>query len=222
MSSNQIHTIRTRARVAAVVALMVWAIPARAAEPVFPVGSRIGLVPPAGMVASPTFMGFEDRDKHAAILLTTFPAEAFDQLDKSMLPEAASLGRRLRTGVFVARAHIEHFALRRRQSARTIPIRPMVPSVCVPAEFTRVGFGSGIVYVFQRRSPLRASSATTLPRAVQHLYFGSPAATNSSAPVETGTYSRPSKSIGLPVMCENGCSSTRVFQSSAPVSASTA
>jgi len=88
MSSNKIETIRACVGVAAVVALMVWAIPARAADPIFPAGSRIGLVPPAGMVPSTMFMGFEDRDKHAAILLATFPADVFDQLDKSMLPEA--------------------------------------------------------------------------------------------------------------------------------------
>jgi len=88
MRLRTISIMFASARAAALVAFTVWAIGARAAEPVFPAGSRIGLVPPAGMVASPTFMGFEDRADNAAILLATFPADAFDQLDKSMFPDA--------------------------------------------------------------------------------------------------------------------------------------
>ncbi|MGB8628921.1 MAG: hypothetical protein WCD69_05960 [Xanthobacteraceae bacterium] len=68
--------------------LTVPAMPARAAEPTFPIGSRLGLVPPSGMVPSRTFEGFEDPDKNASIFLTTLPTGAFEQLDKSMVPEA--------------------------------------------------------------------------------------------------------------------------------------
>jgi hypothetical protein len=75
------------ATVFATVSAIVLAIPARAADPVFPVGSRLGLVPPPGMIPSPAFSGFVDPNKDAAILLVTFPPIAFDQLDKSMVPE---------------------------------------------------------------------------------------------------------------------------------------
>jgi hypothetical protein len=64
------------------------AVPAWAADPTFPVGSRLGLVPPSGMAPSRTFEGFEDVDKNASIILTALPAAAFEQLDKSMVPEA--------------------------------------------------------------------------------------------------------------------------------------
>lgn len=57
---------------------------ATASEPVFPRGSHIGLVPPAGMTASNTFSGFEDRERKAAILLSQVPAQAYDQFLKSM------------------------------------------------------------------------------------------------------------------------------------------
>lgn len=87
MRLHKMPIIPACAHAAAIVAVMVWAIAARAADPIFPVGSRIGLVPPAGMVTSPTFTGFEDRADNAAILLATFPADAFDQLDKSMFPD---------------------------------------------------------------------------------------------------------------------------------------
>jgi len=59
-----------------------------AADPIFPTGSRIGIVPPAGMVTSRNFVGFEDPQKNAAILFTTLPAKAFEALDKSMVPDA--------------------------------------------------------------------------------------------------------------------------------------
>src|SRR5271163_2233686 len=82
MSSSNITTF-----CAFVFAFIVCAIPARAADPSFPVGSRVGLVPPAGMLPSKAFSGFADPDKNAAILMVTFPPVAFDQLDKSMVPE---------------------------------------------------------------------------------------------------------------------------------------
>jgi hypothetical protein len=73
---------------AAASALILLVIPASAADPIFPSGSRIGIVPPAGMVQSRNFVGFEDPQKNAAILFTTLPAKAYDSLDKSMVPEA--------------------------------------------------------------------------------------------------------------------------------------
>jgi len=60
---------------------------AAAADVIFPAGSRFGLVPPPGMVPSRTFQGFEEPGTKAAILLTTLPADAYEQLAKSMVPE---------------------------------------------------------------------------------------------------------------------------------------
>ncbi len=71
-----------------ILAFVIWTIPALAADPIYPVGSRIGLVPPAGMSLSPTFEGFVNSADNAAILLATFPGEAFATLDKSMVPSA--------------------------------------------------------------------------------------------------------------------------------------
>ena len=60
---------------------------AAAADVIFPAGSRFGLVPPPGMVPSRTFQGFEEPGTKAAILLTTLPGDAYEQLAKSMVPE---------------------------------------------------------------------------------------------------------------------------------------
>jgi hypothetical protein len=74
----------------ALAALLLLAISAHAADAVFPTGSRVGIVPPPGMVQSRNFIGFEDPQKNAAILFTTLPAQAYDALDKGMVPEAMS------------------------------------------------------------------------------------------------------------------------------------
>jgi hypothetical protein len=68
--------------------LMTPATPAWSADPIFPTGSRLGLVPPSGMVPSRTFQGFEDTEKNSAILFTTLPAVAYEPLEKTMIPEA--------------------------------------------------------------------------------------------------------------------------------------
>jgi hypothetical protein len=89
MHSSKLRTTRTFASLAAAVfAVLIWVIPAQAADVIFPIGSRIGLVPPPGMALSKRFMGYEDAGNDAAILLATFPAEAFSALDKSMVPDA--------------------------------------------------------------------------------------------------------------------------------------
>jgi hypothetical protein len=86
--SNNIQAIRGGAVWAALFAVVLSVMPAHAADPIFPPGSRLGMVPPAGMVVSHSFEGFEDIDKNAAVLLSTLPAVAYDQIDKTMVPEA--------------------------------------------------------------------------------------------------------------------------------------
>jgi hypothetical protein len=89
MNLSQIRPTRAAASLAAALfAVLVWVLPALATDAIFPTGCRIGLVPPLTMPLSPHFMGFEDSDVGAAILLATFPADAFGYLDKSMVPEA--------------------------------------------------------------------------------------------------------------------------------------
>jgi hypothetical protein len=76
-------------------ALMLFALaasgPALAADPVFPVGSHIGMVPPAGMSPSAAFPGFEDRERKAAILLTQVPGPAYEQFLKAMSSGAINI-----------------------------------------------------------------------------------------------------------------------------------
>jgi hypothetical protein len=69
-------------------AVTALALPVQAADPVYPPGSRIGLVPPDGMAASNEFSGFADQGKDAVILLAVLPAEAFSQIEKTMDADA--------------------------------------------------------------------------------------------------------------------------------------
>jgi hypothetical protein len=58
-------------------------VPAQGAEPVFPLGLRVGLVPPPGLVASTAFQGFEDRTHSVAMILTEMPADAYPAMDQA-------------------------------------------------------------------------------------------------------------------------------------------
>src|SRR3977135_2691773 len=64
----------------AVVALAIT--PALAANPIFPINSRVGLVPPEGFTPSQKFAGFENPQANAAILIVELPGEAFAELEK--------------------------------------------------------------------------------------------------------------------------------------------
>ena len=72
----------------AALALAIQAAPARTEEVIFPPGSRVGLVPPPGMVVSKTFDGFADPAKDAAILIAVLPAGAFAQIEKVLDTDA--------------------------------------------------------------------------------------------------------------------------------------
>src|SRR3954465_9148305 len=58
-----------------------------AAEPAFPPGSRIGLVPPDGMVPASAFQGFEDRARGAMLILSEGSGQSFAKLEREFAPE---------------------------------------------------------------------------------------------------------------------------------------
>ena len=84
MRNRRFRSITAGAGLAVLLLSLVVAMPSRAAEPAFPPGSRIGLVPPTGMVISDAFAGFAEPEKNAAILIATLPAAAYSQLDKTL------------------------------------------------------------------------------------------------------------------------------------------
>jgi hypothetical protein len=68
------------------------ATPALAASPTFLPGSRIGLVPPDGMVPSRSFQGFEDTGKGAMLFVTELGANTAEPVAKDFTPEALEAG----------------------------------------------------------------------------------------------------------------------------------
>jgi hypothetical protein len=58
-----------------------------AAEPIFPPGSRVGLIAPDGMALSAAFQGFEDRARGAMLVLSEFSSQSFTKFEKEFSPE---------------------------------------------------------------------------------------------------------------------------------------
>lgn len=51
---------------------------------VFPLGLGIGIIPPADMIVSQRFPGFEDEKRHSAIMMMEMPPELFTKLEKDL------------------------------------------------------------------------------------------------------------------------------------------
>jgi hypothetical protein len=91
-SGSKLNSVRTAAVFAAALACFVLCLflapAAQAADPIFPIASRVGLVPPAGMVVSKGFVGFEDVAKDSAILIAAQPAAAYPEIEKSLATDS--------------------------------------------------------------------------------------------------------------------------------------
>jgi hypothetical protein len=72
----------------ALAAAALAALPAQAADPVFPLTSHVGLVAPGAMKPSPGFRGFIDPAAGASILIAEVPPLAFPKLERDMTAEA--------------------------------------------------------------------------------------------------------------------------------------
>src|SRR6267143_7189797 len=56
------------------------ALPALAADPIFPAGSRVGLTPLVGLSRAKGFVGFETEDKSVKVLVAELPADAYGEV----------------------------------------------------------------------------------------------------------------------------------------------
>jgi hypothetical protein len=74
-----------------VVALVLGA-PTLAASPTFLPGARVGLVPPAGMVPSQSFQGYEDAARNTLLMITELGAATAERVEKDFTPEAMAAG----------------------------------------------------------------------------------------------------------------------------------
>jgi len=71
----------------ALAAAALLASPARAADPVFPLASHIGLVVPGTMKPAPNFRGFVDPDSGTSILILEVPPQLYPKVEGEMSAE---------------------------------------------------------------------------------------------------------------------------------------
>lgn len=57
--------------------------PASAADPVFPPGARVGMVPLVGLTGAKSFIGFETEDKGVKVVIADLPAEAYKEVSNA-------------------------------------------------------------------------------------------------------------------------------------------
>src|SRR4051812_34021198 len=69
------------ARIFAAAVLAAAAGPAFAADPVYPPGTRVGMVPLVGLAPAKTFTGFETEDHSVKVLVTELPAASFGEVE---------------------------------------------------------------------------------------------------------------------------------------------
>jgi hypothetical protein len=66
--------------------------PAFAADPVFPPGIRVGMVPLVGLVRAKTFIGFETADGSVKVLVAELPPEAYGEVMNAFKANPAGTG----------------------------------------------------------------------------------------------------------------------------------
>jgi hypothetical protein len=117
----------------AIVVLLALAAPARAADIVFPVGSRIGLAPPQGVTPSRNFLGFEDPPNNVAVMIASLPPEAFAELQRSTTAEALKKqGLTLEKRETLTFAASKAFLVIARQQAEGMRLRKWILALAAP------------------------------------------------------------------------------------------
>jgi len=85
--------IRLLSAVAPFVAAICLAFfPAFAADPIFPPGVRVGMMPLVGLSRAKSFVGFETEDQSVKVLVTELPAEAYGEVMNAFKANPAGSG----------------------------------------------------------------------------------------------------------------------------------
>ena len=114
--------------------LVLAAADARAAEVAYPPGSRIGLVPAAGMVTSRNFFGFEDTDSNVAVILVSLPGDAYAELNRTVTADALKKqGMTLESRETISVPTGNAFLVIGRQEVEKIKLRKWILIAAAPA-----------------------------------------------------------------------------------------
>jgi len=84
--------IRLTSAIVFLVAICAGFSPALAADPVFPPGMRIGLVPLVGLSRAKNFVGFATEDQTVKVLMAELPADAFGEVSTAFKANPAGTG----------------------------------------------------------------------------------------------------------------------------------
>lgn len=76
--------MKTIVRVLAITSVIVASSPALAADPVFPSGARVGLVPAEGLNVAKEFLGFESEDQKVKVGVAEIPPAAFTTVEAAV------------------------------------------------------------------------------------------------------------------------------------------
>lgn len=77
---------------AALALLVATSLPALAADPVFPPGLRLGMVPLIGLSKAKTFPGFESEDQSVKVLVTELPPDAYGEVANALKTNPGGTG----------------------------------------------------------------------------------------------------------------------------------
>lgn len=77
---------------AALALLVATVLPALAADPVYPPGLRLGMVPLIGLNKAKTFPGFESEDQSVKVLITELPPDAYGEVANAFKANPAGTG----------------------------------------------------------------------------------------------------------------------------------
>src|SRR6201988_1860306 len=80
MQMDRIFMIPIRRLLAAALMMMAAKNPASAADPVFPPGARVGMVPLVGLNRAKSFIGFETEDQGVKVVIADLPPEAYGEV----------------------------------------------------------------------------------------------------------------------------------------------
>jgi hypothetical protein len=89
---DRIFMILIRRLFAAALLLVAATHPAPAADPVFPPGARVGMVPLVGLNRAKSFVGFESDDQTVKVVVADLPPEAYTEVSNAFKGGPSGLG----------------------------------------------------------------------------------------------------------------------------------
>jgi hypothetical protein len=92
MQTDRIFMMPIRRLLVAALLAIATTCPAAAADPVFPPGARVGMVPLVGLNRAKSFVGFETEDQSVKVVIADLPAEAYNEVSNAFKGNPGGVG----------------------------------------------------------------------------------------------------------------------------------